>query len=234
MRLHLLVIDLRAELNRLIPILARNPGTFRKITSILYRCYELEAEYETWIANVPDKWRYRSIPHGRTSPDGDLTDSAVYPGRVDTYNDLLTGYLWNMMRIARLFVVGMIIRCAAWMCSPEDYRTTSEYAAAARCGGKMVEEMCASVPPFLGWSVERESRNATVSYSTGFACGDDNTRGAKALGGYMCILPLFMSLVSDYTSDSRRQWIMGRLKFITEDLGIHQASTFSKVSFQHA
>jgi len=122
----------------------------------------------------------------------------------------------------------MIVRCAAWLCAPGDYKNTPEYATSACCGAKMIEEICASVPPFLGWSLEKDGKNMTTTYEAGFACGDDGRIGAaKALGGYMCIFPLFISLCSDYTNDSRRNWIVGRLNFISENLGINQASTFA-------
>lgn len=137
--------------------------------------------------------------------------------------------MWNHSRISRLFLAGMVVRCAAWVCSPVDYRTTPEYATSARIGVDMVTDIIASVPFLLGWRVDDNGQLKAGDLS-GFTSGQDNITSSKALGGFFLTWPLFCAVCSDYATDSQRQWIKGRMNLISDVMGMNQAKTIGSVS----
>ncbi|KAL3426144.1 negative acting factor [Phlyctema vagabunda] len=228
-KLNLRVAELRAELNQILATSPRNQENFEKVLALMRRAQGMEQDYLAWEDQLPDLWRVRTVAWIDNVPDGDLYKADVCPGKVDMYDDIFIASVWNMARVSRLFISGIIIRCAAWVCAPVDYRTTPEYATAARLGVDMISDIVASIPYHLGWRTD-EYGHLTPGDLSGFACGTDNITSPKALGGFFCIWPLFSTSCSDFTTDSQRKWIKGRLLFISETMGMNQAKTIG--SFQ--
>jgi len=119
------------------------------------------------------------------------------------------------------------VRCAAWVCSPVDYRTTPEYATAARTCVEVITDVIASVPYHLGWHLKRPDVVQRHDLS-GFACGEEECM--KGLAGYFLTWPLTVVNGQDYTTDAQRAWVVGRLKFIAKDLGVRYAGILAQVS----
>lgn len=227
--LNLRTTELRATVNRCMTYMPRTPENISKVLGLMHQAQELELEFQNWIATVPEVWKFKTAAWVDSVSGTDLTTSDVYPGKVDTYSDFWIASVWNNARVARLFISGIIVRCAAWVCSPVDYRTTPEYAYAARLGVDMVNDMIASIPYFLGWRTKDEYEPKMAGISS-FACGDDAAGACKGLGAYFCIWPLFTASCSDFTTDGQRTWIKGRMRFIEQTMGINQAGTLSYVS----
>src|SRR5690606_6328861 len=120
-------------------------------------------------------------------PDGDYAKAEVFPGRVDVYRDFWISSAINMSRVVRITLASTIVRCAAWMCSPADYRTTTEYANAARVCTDCITDIIASVPYHLGWHLKRPEVMDKANLSA-FACGAEDV--PKGLAGYFLNLPL--------------------------------------------
>jgi hypothetical protein len=190
----------------------------------------LEAEFVTWTEEIPDLWRYYTAMK-ISEIQGDITKMHAFPGDVDIYHDIWMASIWNLSRASRLFIQGVVIRCAAWLSAPNDYITTEEYASAATLGQRLVNEVCASVPYHLGWPPAKAALDL-VNFPdiSGFACGDDSESSAKNLGGYFLLWPLFVAGSLDFVPDIQRQWIRGRLAYIGHSMGIKQAEILSQVS----
>jgi hypothetical protein len=228
-KLNVLVTELRADTNRAMTLIPRTPENFSKILELLRRAQELEQGYLDWIDNHTEMWHYKTIAWVDAILGSDLSSSEVYPGRVDMYSDLNIAGMWNNVRVARLFLAGIVIRCAAWIVSPIDYRTTPEYASASRLGTEMINDMIASIPFHLGWSDGQGRDNFRTGGMSGFACGEDHNSAGKALGAYFLAWPLFTINCSDFTTDAQRRWVIGRLKYMSEIMGLNQASVLSHV-----
>lgn len=160
----------------------------------------------------------------------DISQDELCPGKIDLYTDVYIVNTWNNLRVSRLLISGIIVRCAAWLCNPVDYRTTPEYASASRLGADMITDICASMPVSLGWKMLGQRGPTRIHMHARYACGDDGSDSIKALGGYMAIWPLFSSSCSDFATDTQRKWILGRLQYIADVMGIDQAKTFAHVS----
>ncbi|KAK3384787.1 hypothetical protein B0H63DRAFT_395492 [Podospora didyma] len=233
-RLNLQTCELRAEITHLMESATRTPDNLDKMVDLMRRAQGLDHAVTEWMASVPENWHWRTKyfpePPGdsgskqrRGVPREDyITTVEVFPGgRVDLYSDLWIASVWNLARTARLVLMSITVRCAAWICSPVDYRTTLEYATASRACVEVISDIIASVPYHLGWQ-EWEQRMGHDDLSTSeFACGQNDS--IKGLAGYFLTWPLACVMAQDYTTDNQRLWVRGRLKRIGDELGIRYA-----------
>jgi hypothetical protein len=226
-RINLHTAELRAELTQAMTTISRTPENVEFILSLLRRAQSLDAECVAWMKSIPEHWQYKTLCWEDNVLRGDYANAEVFPGRVDVYNDFWIASVWNMMRTARLILHSLAVRCAAWVCSPVDFRTTPEYATAARVCEEMITDIIASVPYHLGWHAKRRHLFANKDLS-GFACGEDDCM--KGLAGYFLTWPLACVNGQDYVTDRQRAWVVGRLRYIGDELGIKYAHILSQVS----
>jgi hypothetical protein len=193
------------------------------------RCQILEQDFVAWEDSLPEVWRPKPIAWIDYVPGGNLLRAEVYPGKVDLYEDVLIANAWNHVRVSRLFVIGLIIRYAAWICYPVDYRTTPEYATGVKKGIDIVTDVLASVPYHFGWYVDEEGA-LVAGDPSGTAANFGDLSSPKGLGGFLCMWPLFSVNYSDFATDSQRKWSHGRMRIISEIMGLNQARAMGSVS----
>lgn len=180
-----------------------------------------------WSKNIPENYQGKPVTWVNDVPDGDYSKAEVFPGRVDAFQDLWVTTIWVTMRCARLVIASIIVRSAAWVCAPMDYRTTSEYATWANTCTGIISDLCAAIPYQLGWFKSRQEL-LERSDLTGYGCGDDGV--AKGLSGYFVTWPLSCIITQDYSTASQRQWAKGRLEHIASDLGVGYAKMLTHVN----
>lgn len=215
-KLNLRVAELRSEITSLLGATPRTAESFAHVHDIMQRAQTLDREFQHWADSVPDRLRVATVAWIDNVPGGDLQQADVCPGKVDMYEDLFASSLWNMARVSRVFLSGIIIRCAAWLAFPVDYRTTPEYAHYSRLGQEHIIDIIASIPYHLGNRWEN---------------GELNMKSHEGLlGGFFVIWPLIIAACSDFTTDNQRAWIRGRFKYIGEYMGMNQAKVTGAVS----
>ncbi|KAI1763699.1 hypothetical protein GGR53DRAFT_358065 [Hypoxylon sp. FL1150] len=213
--------ELRAEVTRLMNHLAQDPGNIDIMLDMIRKVQTVDQEVVGWMRNVPDEWKFITVAWEDHVPGGDYARAEVFPGRVDMYRDFYIASTWNTARTARLILASLVVRCAAWVCSPVDYRTTPEYATAARTCVDTITDVIASVPYHLGWHLDKQHALRKAQLEGTFACGDGSH--VKSLAGYFLTWPLICLNSQDYTTDAQRAWIHGRLAFIGNELGVKYA-----------
>ncbi|KAM5372910.1 hypothetical protein ACJZ2D_007247 [Fusarium nematophilum] len=228
-RLNIRTAELRAEVNRLMTTLARSPENIELLLDMIRRCQTLDQQHVTWIKELPDYFRYKAVAWEDHVPNGNYGLAEVFPGRVDAYQDLWVVSVWNLMRTSRLILASLIVRCAAWVCSPVDYRTTPEYATAARTCVDMITDIISSVPYQLGWFSKRRELLERANLSA-FGCGEEDA--LKGLPGYFLTWPLTCVQGQDYTTDAQRAWVKGRLHFIGNQLGVRYANILNELNLR--
>lgn len=230
-RLVLQAAELRYEINGLMTLAARTPENVSKVNDAMQRSWDMERKFQEWIANLPDGLRFTTVAWVESISSDQLLDSEVYPGKIDTFPDVWIANVWTLLRVTRLFVSGAVVRCAAWLNTSVDYRTTTEYAEAARLGTDAVNDIIAGIPYHLGWKANKEgsSKRFAVAGDNCFAFGD-NQNTPRALGAYLSTWPIFSAYCSDFATDAQRTWLRGRLHYITDVMGINQAGTLALVS----
>ncbi|PNH26641.1 hypothetical protein VD0002_g10095 [Verticillium dahliae] len=221
--------ELRAEATRLMSTMARCPENIDIMLDMIRRAQTVDQEAMNWLQNLPEHFRFKTVAWEDHVPHGDYEKAEVFPGRVDIYQDFWIASVLNMARVCRLILASVIVRCAAWVCSPVDYRTTPEYASAARTCVDTITDIVASVPYQLGWHLKRPEVMERANLS-GFACGVEDA--LKGLPGYFLTWPLAILHGQDYTTDAQRSWIVGRLKFIGDELGVKYAHLLSQIQIR--
>lgn len=228
-RLALRLAEVRCEVNKCMTLVARTPENIALIQSMVHEIQKIEQGFLAWEAQLPDYWRPRTVAWV-DNMHLDITQSEVFPGKIDVFSDIWICHVWNLVRVAKLFTSGTIIRCAAWLHAPNDYRTTPEYAAAVRMGVDVVCDTIASVPYHLGWTSSKEFQTQFgLADGRGFVCGAENV-APRSLGAFVAIWPLFSCYCSDFTTDAQRLYAKSRLEYITDVMGLNQAKTLSGVS----
>ncbi|KAI0880969.1 uncharacterized protein GGS22DRAFT_78381 [Annulohypoxylon maeteangense] len=254
--------ELRAEVTRLMNSMARTPSNIDVMLEMIRRLQAVDQEVVAWMRGVPSSWRYRTVAWEDSVPGGDYGRAEVFPGRIDMYRDFYIASVWNTIRTARLVLMSLVVRCAAWVCSPVDYRTTREYATAARTCVDTITDIIASVPYHLGWHLKEGNRRrirqflrhqqhddtTTTGFNTYTSTQDEDSSDnlglndgefacgeanhVKALAGYFLTWPLTCLNSQDYTTDAQRAWIHGRLGFISNELGVRYAHILKQLQIR--
>ncbi|TPX09621.1 uncharacterized protein E0L32_009222 [Thyridium curvatum] len=228
-RLCIKVAEIRAEVTRLMTAAQRTPENVELMLDMIRRVQTVDQECVNWMSNLPDLWRFKTVGWEDHVPNGDYEKAEVFPGRVDLYPDLYMASVYNMVRTSRLILASVLVRCAAWVCAPVDYRTTPEYATAARSCVDTITDIIASVPFHLGWHLKRPEIQQKHDLS-GFACGEEDCM--KGLAGYFLTWPLMCINGQDYATDAQRAWCTGRLKYIANELGVRYAGLLSGIKIR--
>lgn len=198
-RLNLKTGELRAEATQIMASVSRTPENIKLVQGLMRRAQAIDEELSEWMCTVPEAWECKAAFWQRGS-SSDFSKDEVFPGRVDVYSDFWIAALWNLARTTRLVLMSIMVRCAAWVCSPVDYRTTPEYAIAARSCVDTIADILASVPYHLGWHTRKRGL-FTSQEEAGFACGDEH--GLKGLAAYFLTWPLACVMCQDYATDAR-------------------------------
>jgi hypothetical protein len=226
--LNMKVADLRADSHRICTLQAHTVENVEKVLQHLRKAQAIDQEYLNWYEDLPEVWKPKCAFWINTLPDTDLASTNFYPGRVDTYSDLWMATTHSMARVSRLFIFTSILRCTAWLTIPLNCEETLEYMTISKQARVLIEEIIASIPYYLGHETEDRSISAfTDSY---FPCGSSSKIGGTGVTGIFAMWPIFAAIGSDFTTDSQRSWLRGRLKYIAETLGIHQAKMLLQVS----
>jgi hypothetical protein len=204
--------------------MVRTPDNIEIILDLIRRAKMVDQDAVAWMSNLPEDWQYTTVAWEDNVPNGDYQKADVFPGRVDKYNDLTMFRSWNMVRSARLVLASLIVRCAAWVCSPVDYRTTPEYATAARTCAETITDVIASIPYQLGW--RPKGRKYTAQEPEPMSA---ETSNSIMLAGFMLTWPLMILIGQDYMTDAQRAWVDGRLRYIGNEVGIKYALILRQV-----
>ncbi|KJZ76952.1 hypothetical protein HIM_03829 [Hirsutella minnesotensis 3608] len=221
-------INIRVEVER---VFAAGEQTSSKLKALIDTCQANIAACRKWEKTVPNDWRYYTDywqDRDNFQTADYLLKAKIFPGRVDVYPDIGIVSVWNSVRVCRLLLNSLALRCEAQLCAPKNYRTTPAYMAIARDCAKVVEDIIASVPCYLGYVPKQQQASPLYSHhSFGFACGEENA--LKGLGGLrlLWMLPFLHAL--DFVTDDQRLWVRGRLQYIGRRMGVQHADNMSKM-----
>ncbi|KAI2469173.1 hypothetical protein F4781DRAFT_422197 [Annulohypoxylon bovei var. microspora] len=175
--------ELRAAVTALMNSTPRSPANIDVMLAMIRRLQAADQLVVAWMRDVPPAWRFRTVAwEDGVPPGGDYANAEVFPGRVDMYRDFYIASVWNTSRTARLVLMSLVVRCAAWVCSPVDYRTTPEYATAARTCVDTITDVIASVPYHLGWHLQPQNRQRIAQFLRAQGQQDDGFTSSLGLG----------------------------------------------------
>lgn len=197
------------------------PPTREAVQALLQATQDLEADYEAHTRGLPLAWKAMTLRYMRAT-DPPIMGGIRYEGRIDAYVDMFICYILNWARAARLYMRNTAMRCHAWLLGPErEYKDTPEYHASAVVGQALVEDIVSSVPYVFG--VARPGEQAALQ-------SPSQPYHPPSLAGVFCMWPVFAAASSDFATETQRTFLKKTLKYISEEMGIGQASILAGVS----
>lgn len=141
-----------------------------------------------------------------------------WPGRVDFYCDHCTANVWNTYRVARLLLLDLLVRLTPTTNGTRDNEWEDEI-------HLLLSEILASIPYHLVENmhlfIQEAARGATSIEARG--------RG-RLVGGLLLMKVLHITLQLESVVSQVRCYLQDCLQWIAENMGIGQASVYSKVT----
>lgn len=217
--------ELNAHVSKMLVTISRTPEDIERVKDIIQQCHTLDQQYVRWTEAVPEEFGWETVDWQVYVPHDDYTNADVFPGRVDIYGDSWIAIVWTMARWSRIVLSSVLVRATAWLHLPKDYRSTQEYATAARLCTETITDVIASVPYQLGYASKSQKSPKTKQ--------NDNMHGDMALQRRMAAVFLAWALnglqSQDHVTEAQRVWIKGRLNVIGTQLGIGYGPLLAKV-----
>lgn len=221
------IAHLRYSIEKLLRNTPYTPDKRHNVMVLMQQCQRLERELDDWHTTFSKTYKYWAATWVGKPPAGQTLDQVeAYPGPVFVFDDLYSCTILISLWTMRLLMQWHIIRCAAWIKHPDDYRTTLEYENGFRVGVELVSNIVASVPYQLGWFNTRKHLLGTTELPS-FACGEDFH--SKGLGSEHISLMLGILSISDFATPRQRAWAKGRLRYIYTTHGLYHAKRESEV-----
>ncbi|RDW84244.1 hypothetical protein BP6252_01834 [Coleophoma cylindrospora] len=224
--LNLRLGNLRAETEKLMLSSPYTSDNLENVSKLLHEAKLLDERYAQWFENLPPSWKPRTVAWIDSIREEDLLLSDFYPGRVDLLVEIWSAGQYATALTSRLLVQRTILRCAARLCSPLDYRLTPEFTTAARVSSQLIDDVIAAVPYFFGWKPKTDV--GAIVTGSNFACGKNDGMTPKALSVLFVIWPIIVAATSDFTTESHREWLKAKLAYVSEHMGINQAGVLLK------
>lgn len=216
---------LRVETDTITGMKDRTLQNTEKVMALLRRADVLEQKYIEWQKSLPAPWGAKSVVW--IDEVADLEHSFVHPGNVYTYGDIWKAQTHNTCRCARIYTWSIILCCTAWLRAPQDYRISPEYQLGSHRCKHLIADIVASVPYIFG---REQFIDRSSSLRTNSASDPIGNHSIKGLSSSEVMWSLFAAWRSDFASDSQRRFLEGRLTYMVEVMGIHQATMAIKVS----
>ncbi|KAK2062369.1 hypothetical protein LY76DRAFT_297653 [Colletotrichum caudatum] len=212
--------QIRQDVDRLLGPGDRKPETIQKVLDALKRAQALEARFRKLNNDPSPQWKVDTLEWIPEVPDEELDTALAFTGPVYGFFNLPLAVLHVATWCCHLMLTTTILRCMAWLVSPDEDRAGEDYEALKRSAQLRVEDMIAAAPFFCKWN---GFGVVVAQFPVGKTRSDDPLKGAA---GMMIIWPLVTACYSDFATPRQKRFLRGRLKYLSEVAGIKQAGIF--------
>lgn len=225
-RITLQIAELTTEANSLFVRCHHSQENVDMILQFIRKCQLKDQDLTKWAEEAPENFRGKAVTWIYEAPGLDYFKAEVFPGRVDAFQDISSAHTWLMLQCSRLHLASMLGRALTWICFPNDFRTTTEYAGWSNTYTDIIRDMYAAIPYQLGWFGSRRELLVRAGFTD--CCSSEGVE-AKGLSGYLVSWALSCISTQEYLAPSLRLWAKGRLEYIASDLGMRYARVFIHV-----
>ena len=201
----------------------RNQIAEDQVADLMEDAIFFDSQLASWPSTVPASWHYKpfaSIEHDPTDPD------IAYPGLVHEYHDIWVCSIWNDYRLARIFILAIVLNCAEWLASPLTCTQSREYKYATTNLQRMVDDICASVPFAWGYHPPIDAVEG-ISVLNTKPSKVTSDQASNVLGGYSLMWPLFVASNVPCVPEAQRRWLRGRQTHFAKGYDFNQARTMT-------
>lgn len=174
----------------------------------------LDQKYTEWLGCLPNDFLYATIPLSERCDE-------VFSNFYHMYSSIWTATIWNHYRSVRILVHEILLDQSRHILQHPEMHSISRQKVLAYESQALVSksillqlshDICTSVPFYLGISTK----------SNGFS-----KPLPKAVCGNLLMWPLYVAACTAIVSDMMRDWVAGRLRMISETMGIRQAASLA-------
>ncbi len=179
-------------------------------SDIVRRTVELDEEFLSLTMNMPSSWLYNTTYLQEAS-------ERVFEYHFDTNQDHFTAQTWNVIRIMRILLNGIISSpCVAGRSGSckETFNSYHQHIATNTIDA-MAREICATAPQYTGYEVHTRKNK---KYSA-----------TQRLGCYTLLFPLYVAGLHASHTTRIRPWIIKQLRFMCTEIGIRNAGVVANI-----
>ena len=169
----------------------------------------IDAEYAEWARSCPIQYIYNTVTLNERSDE-------VYSDHYHVYSNIWIATVWNHYRSVRLLLNELILNQAYYV-----YQNIQESVLLWNDISLLENQILASNATLLQLSQDICS---SVPYFLGFNQNSKSTQTPKTVNGNLLLWPLYTAACTDLVSGMMRDWVAGRLRWISEVMGIRQAT----------
>jgi hypothetical protein len=190
-------------------------GSFHDYTDperIILTACAIDSDYDLWAKTCPIPMIYQNLTMRERSEE-------VFSDHYHVYPNLWVATVWNNYRAVRLLINELILDqlCQLYLNSPESPLLCNDTClfenqvlASNATLLQLCHDICASVPFYLGFDPNAEEHIPRAI--------------PKAVSGNLLLWPLYTAGCTDLVSVMMREWVAGRLQWISDVIGIRQAA----------
>lgn len=207
--------DLRAELTE--------SNEFSNPEATISRACAIDAECVKWEQDCPPEFFYRTLRVQAQTEE-------VFDSKYDVYSNLWIAMIWNNQRSLRIrcqdLILNQIKRFYRTHLTEVLFNDHTYYQRQTQQSEQVIlkcsADIISSIPGFLGFTNEPHAERKIP----------------RSFNGNLLLWPLFNAGYNDVISNERRDWVVGRLRYISDVMSIEQAQPLihtlvSKMRIQH-
>ncbi|KAJ5288628.1 hypothetical protein N7478_001658 [Penicillium angulare] len=130
--------------------------TESEVLSVLNKATQIDTSLVSWKYWVPSNWN----PVAASIIPQSVRDAGLYNNLCDCYADMWIASTWNTYRDCRILVQSIMLKCLRLL--PPEAQNGNRVAAVQSTIQKLADEICASVPFFLGSQMESVQMKSTL------------------------------------------------------------------------
>ncbi|KAH8810895.1 hypothetical protein F5884DRAFT_668441 [Xylogone sp. PMI_703] len=192
------------------------------VQTILDMGMQLETRFIDLFSDLPEHWNF-------TTHVSNTDPVSIWDGYYHTYHDVWISQVWNSTRTCRI-MLHEIIQAALrsgyegtpQVFSPEEF--VSQMAESWRITIKLRDDLLASIPQQIDSNFNQDARSPTSRSDK-----DRPTPHLRGMTGYYVVWQLFVAGSLEQTSPKLRAWVVNRLRFVGDTMGVKQASVIADI-----
>lgn len=184
---------------------------YRNPEYIILAACAIDAECVEWATTCPSHFLYTTVALKQRSDE-------VFSDHYHVYSNIWIATIWNHYRGIRILINELILDQVHYLTryNPQSNLlcgNSSFYESQALASNSTLlqscHDICSSVPYYLGFSPGQRLNDRPLP---------------KAVVANLLLWPLFTAAVTNTVSDMMREWVAGRLRWISGAMGIRQAA----------
>ncbi|PWY86692.1 hypothetical protein BO70DRAFT_287877 [Aspergillus heteromorphus CBS 117.55] len=206
-----ILLDMSSFLERAKDLSNHSPENLRVLC---WEARELNEHLAQWQDERPTVFKLTTVGQVVHKPPFPTPEAGYWSGNVDVYFDLYVAAAWNISRVARCFLIDLILRISETL--QDGMSTMREKADASR----QINDMLSSIPYHLCEDLPSFLRDLESS---------SGIRGpGRAVGGLLLMHPIFALSQLNVVLPDTKEYLRRCLEWISVHMGIGEAARLAK------